>query len=190
MEASPINTVVTSKEAILKACREIVSEEGLPALNMRAVAQRCGVALGSIYNYFSDKDELVLETIESVWRDIFHMDSRDRDGLSFTETVQWIFDSVRRAAGEYPNFFTAHSLSFASDGRDRAKNTMYRYLEHMKAGMAEALAADPAVRPDCFAEDFSQADFLDFVLSGLIVLLIQQKDDCRVLLEMVRRTIY
>ena len=52
------------------------------------------------------------------------MDSRDRDGLSFTETVQWIFDSVRRAAGEYPNFFTAHSLSFASDGRDRAKNTM------------------------------------------------------------------
>lgn len=185
-----MNTVVTSKEEILKACREIVSEEGLPAVNMRAVAKRCGVALGSLYNYFSTKDELVLETIESVWQDIFHMDRSCGTELSFPETVGWIFESVRNGADEYPNFFTTHSLSFASAGKTKAKSTMNAYLGHMKSGMAAALKTDPAVRKDVFSESFSEAEFLDFVLTGILALLLQQKKDCRVLQEMVRRTLY
>ena len=68
-----VNTVVTSKEAIMKTCRDMVSERGLSALDMRSVAKACHVALGSLYNYFPSKDALVTATIESVWQDIFHM---------------------------------------------------------------------------------------------------------------------
>ena len=76
LEVVSINKVVTSEEAILQACRQMVSEEGIQAINMRAVARRCDVALGSLYNYFSSKEELVTSTIESVWRDIFHTEDR------------------------------------------------------------------------------------------------------------------
>ena len=210
-----INKVVTSKEEILKACREIVSEEGISAISMRAVAQRCHIALGSLYYYFSGKDELILKTIESVWQDIFHMDAQGREvqdepdlqsrgaqdepdlkgrpcrqTMSFPETVKWIFESVRRGAEEYPNFFTTHSLSFADSGKSQAKNTMDAYLGHMKSGMAEALKSDKAVRKDVFSEAFPENEFLDFVLASIIVLLLQRKEDCRVLLQMVRKTIY
>jgi AcrR family transcriptional regulator len=188
--ASAINTIVTSKEEILAACREIVSQEGLPALNMRAVAKKCGVALGSLYNYFPNKEELVLETIGSVWRDIFRMDGGCGAASSFPGYVAWIFESVRQGAEEYPNFFTAHSLSFASEGKGRAKKTMDRYLAHIQAGMAEALRNDPRVRKDAFSDDFPAPDFLEFVLTGAIALLLQQKKDCRVLLEMIKKTIY
>lgn len=190
MEAGFMNKVVTSKEEILKVCREIVSESGLPAVNMREVAQRCHIALGSLYYYFSGKDELVLETIESVWQDIFHMDHQDRQERSFPETVEWIFRSVGNAAKEYPNFFTAHSLSFAAAGKSRAKSTMDAYLDHMKSGMDAALRADPSVRKDAFSESFSESDFIDFVLSSVILLLLQQSHDCTVLLEVIRRSLY
>jgi len=185
-----MNTIVTSKEEIMKVCREIVSEEGLQAVNMRTVAKRCNVALGSLYNYFSNKDELVLKTIESVWQDIFHMDRACGMGLSFPETVNWIFESVRKGADEYPNFFTTHSLSIASDGKSRAKSTMDACLEHMKEGMAAALKTDRSVRKNVFSEAFPETDFLDFVLNSILLLLLQQKKDCHVLLEMIRKTIY
>ena len=184
-----MNTVVTSKEEIMRACREIVSEEGLSAVSMRAVAKRCGVALGSLYNYFSNKDELVLKTVESVWQDIFHMDRSCETERSFLKTVTWIFESVQNGAREYPNFFTAHSLSIASDEKVRAKSTMAACLGHMKAGMAAALRADPTVRKDAFSEDFPEADFLDFVLNSILLLLLKQEKDCRVLLEMIRRAV-
>ena len=47
-----MNRSVTSKEDILAAARQLLLEEGSGALGMRNVAAACGVAVGSIYNYF------------------------------------------------------------------------------------------------------------------------------------------
>ena len=71
-----MNTVITSKEAIMQVCRRIVAEKSLTALNMRLVADECHIALGTLYNYYADKDELVLATVESILRDIFHADQQ------------------------------------------------------------------------------------------------------------------
>ncbi|MEG1997415.1 MAG: TetR/AcrR family transcriptional regulator, partial [Clostridiales bacterium] len=58
------NTNVTSAENILQICRDMVSANGLSSLNMREVAQKCNVALGSLYNYFPSKTDLTIATIE------------------------------------------------------------------------------------------------------------------------------
>lgn len=50
-----MNTIVTSKEAILAECRAIVMEKGISSINMRSVAAACGVAVGSLYNYFRQR---------------------------------------------------------------------------------------------------------------------------------------
>mgnify|MGYP002924341083 FL=1 len=176
-----VNTVVTSKEAIMKTCRDMVSERGLSALDMRSVAKACHVALGSLYNYFPSKDALVTATIESVWQDIFHME-QCCEQKPFPEYVRWIFDSVRQGTREYPHFFTAHSISVASSAKEQARKTMEQYFSHMKAGMAQSLRADPAVRRDAFSASFSESDLIDFVLSNLLTLLARQEDDCEVLL--------
>jgi transcriptional regulator, TetR family len=184
-----VNTVVTSKEAIMKTCRDMVSERGLSALDMRSVAKACHVALGSLYNYFPSKDALVTATIESVWQDIFHME-QCCEQKPFPEYVRWIFDSVRQGTREYPHFFTAHSISVASSAKEQARKTMEQYFSHMKAGMAQSLRADPAVRRDAFSASFSESDLIDFVLSNLLTLLARQEDDCEVLLEVIRRVLY
>ena len=184
-----VNTGVTSKEAIMKTCRDMVSERGLSALDMRSVAKACHVALGSLYNYFPSKDALVTATIESVWQDIFHME-QCCEQKPFPEYVRWIFDSVRQGTREYPHFFTAHSISVASSAKEQARKTMEQYFSHMKAGMAQSLRADPAVRRDAFSASFSESDLIDFVLSNLLTLLARQEDDCEVLLEVIRRVLY
>ena len=51
-----MNTVITSKKSIMQVCRHIVAESGLTALNMRSVADECHIALGTLYNYYADKD--------------------------------------------------------------------------------------------------------------------------------------
>ena len=47
-----MNTVVTSKEDILKTSRKLIQQQGWSAINIRSVAAACGVSVGSIYNYF------------------------------------------------------------------------------------------------------------------------------------------
>jgi AcrR family transcriptional regulator len=185
-----MNTIVTSKEEILAECRKMVSEEGLQAINIRTVARRCNVSVGSIYYYFSGKNELALETIESVWMDIFNVDEQGATDLPFPEYVEWIFQSVRDGVNEYPNFFTAHSLGFASDERGKARSTMFRFLAQMKSGLSEKLKKDSSVREGAFSDDFPESAFLDFILNDIVVLLVKHVGDCRILKEMIRRTIY
>ena len=43
-----MNTVVTSRTAILEASRQLIREKGWSALNIRSVAGACGVSVGSI----------------------------------------------------------------------------------------------------------------------------------------------
>lgn len=180
---------MTSKEAILKTCRDMVAEKGLASVNMRSVAEACHVALGSLYNYFSSKEELILAAIGSVWQDIFHTEPC-WEGLSFPEYVRWIFERVQSGMRAYPNFFTAHSISFASTSKQQARSTMEQYVSHIKAELSQALRADSNVRRDAFSSDFQEPEFIEFVLTNLLTLLAQQKDTCEILLEVIRRSLY
>ncbi len=185
-----MNTAVTSKEAILKTCRQLVSEKGLSSLNMRAVAQACGVALGSIYYYFPSKNDLLIETIASVWDDIFSWKENHESALSFTEYIEECFSHIQRGTQKYPNFFTIHSISFSTKGQSKGKQTMERYLVQIKEKMLCSLKSDACVRANTFTSRFSELAFVDFVLSNMINLLIQKENDCMLLLEIIRRIIY
>lgn len=55
------------KETILQHARQILLEEGYGALTMRAVAARCGIAVGTVYNYFPAKDMMVGNVIVADW---------------------------------------------------------------------------------------------------------------------------
>ena len=47
-----MNHLATSKEDILAASRELIKENGWTAVSIRAVASRCSVSAGTIYNYY------------------------------------------------------------------------------------------------------------------------------------------
>jgi AcrR family transcriptional regulator len=52
------------RERVVEAARDIVSEEGLDALSMRALALRVGCSPAAIYLHFHDKDELLRSVME------------------------------------------------------------------------------------------------------------------------------
>ncbi len=178
-----MNTSVTSKEAILSTCRELVSDKGLSALNMRGVAEACNVALGSIYYYFPSKDDLLIATIESVWEDIFRWKDKELKGLSFIEYIE-------NGMEKYPHFFTIHSISFSAKSRGKAHNSMEAYISQIKLQMVKALKEDVKVKEDAFSGRLKELELVDFVLANIVCLLIQKKKDCLVLVEVIRRTIY
>ena len=65
-----MNTVVTSRQALLAASRTVARRQGLGGLSIRAVAAEARVSVGSVYNYFSGKTELLAATVEEVWMQI------------------------------------------------------------------------------------------------------------------------
>ena len=48
----------TTSNAILEAAEEVAAAVGTPGASLSAIADKAGVAVGTIYNHFKDRDEL------------------------------------------------------------------------------------------------------------------------------------
>lgn len=185
-----MNTVVTSREAILAVSRQIAATEGLHALSIRHVATACGIAVGSVYNYFPAKADLVTATVEQIWRGIFHgAGSCERDD-DFVLCVRRLFESIRRGAQDYPAFFATHAGGFGPEERGKGKAMMERYFAHMQAGLTTALEADRRVRPDVFGDTLTKQDFVRFVFSNILTLLMSDATDCDTLCAIIQKLLY
>ena len=62
------NRPVISKDQILGAAYEIATTQGLGALSIRAVATACGVAVGTVYNSYPTKSDLVNDVVGRFWQ--------------------------------------------------------------------------------------------------------------------------
>lgn len=185
-----MNKTITSQEAILCAGKEIVLEKGLQGLNIRDVARRCGVSVGSIYNYFPTKSDLIVATIESVWKEIMHGYKVCENQHHFVDIIQSLFFNIQKSSEKYPSFFSAHSMSVATIDQEKGRESMNKYFLHMKKGLLATLNADSRVKDDAFPPTFTKEDFIDFIFSNLLTLLMKQASSCDFLLEVIRRIIY
>jgi len=185
-----MNKIITSKAALLEASQKLASKEGLHSINIRTVAKSCGVSVGSVYNYFPSKADLIAETVGTIWESIFHMTKKCDRPQGFTECIVWLFDSIRKGSKEYPDFFTLHSMNFAAVDKEKGRDIMNKYFDHIKDGLLQALSDDTHVRGNAFDKTLSQSAFIDFIFANIIVLLVKKSESCDILIEIIKRTIY
>lgn len=173
-----MNPSVTSKESILKACRQIAMRESISALSMRSVACECGIALGTLYNYYADKDALVFAAVEDIWSEILCPDGAAPVAQSFEAHTSQLFEQISRGVARYPGFLGAHSIVFADTGKNNGRHAMERCFRQIRSGLLTSLQSDPSVDPSIFTPSYTQEAFADFVLENLLLLLVKGKTDC------------
>ncbi len=61
-----VRRLAAREQAILDAARALAIEHGMAAVHVAAVAERAGIAAGTVYRYFSSKSDLIADLITSV----------------------------------------------------------------------------------------------------------------------------
>ena len=83
---------------ILVTTRRLLAEQGFLHLNMRTIAAACGMATGTLYNYYKAKDEIVHAVMLEDWRGMLgRIDARCRsvcDGDP-VESLREIFEELQ-----------------------------------------------------------------------------------------------
>jgi AcrR family transcriptional regulator len=107
------------RERVIRAALELAAEGGYDAVQMRDVASRGEVALGTIYRYFTSKDALLLAVM-----------------------VQWLGDLEQRVTRNPPAGAT--TVDRIMDVLGRAVRSMDREPRLTRAVIAAMTAGDPA----------------------------------------------
>lgn len=184
------NTTVTSKKDILNASRMLLQKQGWAALNIRTVAKECNISVGSIYNYFQNKSDLIASTVESIWHNIFHFPESSSAFNDFIECVEWIFDSLKKGEETYPGFFSFHSMIFMEEDKGNGQQLMSESWHHISENLYQILMCDSKVRMEVFDEEFTPSKFVEIIFSLIFAATMRHDYDCSGIIGMIRRTVY
>ncbi len=81
------------RSKLLREARVLLLQEG--DVTIRAVASRCHVAVGTVYNYFHSKDELMAYVMLADWQHALHtMQARISAAPTALAALQVIFDEL------------------------------------------------------------------------------------------------
>jgi AcrR family transcriptional regulator len=123
------------KESLMKIVVQVLSREGLNGLTMDTVAREAGVAKGTLYTYFHNKQDLVKEAIEATILPLIDMlneillsdDSPDQKLTSMTFSHLSYFEQHRDFFGIF-----VHDRQAASQRLKRYRSCHYQQLlEHV-----------------------------------------------------------
>lgn len=118
-EATLTPNQVARRTRVLDAALALAAEGGYDAVQMRDVASRAQVALGTIYRYFTSKDHLLAECQLESWRTIGdRIARRPLQGATAADRVVDLIRRVMRAVDREPQ--QAAALITASSSPDPA----------------------------------------------------------------------
>ena len=63
--------ILNIEDRIFLSAKELFYEKGYEHVNMKAIAKRADMAVGTLYNYFSNKNELYFSVLEKSWNGTF-----------------------------------------------------------------------------------------------------------------------
>jgi AcrR family transcriptional regulator len=136
MTPSPPAAQVERRQRIITAATELLEENELEAIQMRDVADRAGVALATVYRYFSSKDHLYAAAIVE-WSSAFFKRVLARRGNSGTTDeirLRMMLRHTLRTLERWPQFIRA-VMVLESSPDERAREQLDVFNAQYNAAM-------------------------------------------------------
>lgn len=168
---------IITKEEIIKNTKLLAQVYEFNDINMRNVAKVNKVSIGTIYNYFDSKDDIIKELIKSMWEDIFSIDIEYSQEYTFKKYFESVLDNIDNTKKAFPKFIQYHSTAFSKTKIDEVKNLKYDFIERVKNDISEILKSDLAINKEIFDEKLTLDVLTNFVFD--IIYMYLYKNDTK-----------
>lgn len=173
-----MNHRVTSKEQILDQAMKIAMEEGIDAVNIRRLSNTCGIAIGSVYNYFKDKDAIIKEVAERFWTGILaDQDKVYRSGMEFTVFLEQYYIYLYGRLARYDK-----SWLMGMSGRSPEKSAIFL--------LQKAIRQDHRVDRSIWNMELNEDAFCEYVMTNIMALLRAGENNCRFFVFLLEHLLY
>lgn len=143
-------------QTLQEAAMRVIARKGITAATMQDIADEAGVAKGTIYLYFKDRDELVEKTFESAIHQLHaRIDAAFESGAPFEQNLRSSIRQILEFFRDHREFFrlyTAHRFPEGSPQQQRRQRRhceMYRQrMQLMATILAEAMERGEVRRAD------------------------------------------
>jgi AcrR family transcriptional regulator len=176
----------TLRETLLACARALAENEGIDAINIRSLAQKAGVAIGTVYNYFSNKNDILLALTEEFWSQTLTEMQTAITADSFCGQLEEIFAFLKKRIDRSAGKLMGSLEKVEAAGRQR----MISMQADLEKDLIRRMVQDTQIRAGIWDEVFTREAFARFLMMNLILQLRMDAPDILFILAIVRRTLY
>lgn len=122
------------KERILEEANRQLQDVGYGAMTIQSIAKACGVGVGTVYNYFSSKDAILVACVAATWMECMEtIRAVAKYSPTYEAVIHCIYDQIRTYGEEHAYFFREAAAATSADG------AIFRYMWFLSSQLAEPL---------------------------------------------------
>ncbi len=174
------------RQCLLDCARRIECAEGADALSIRKLAAEANIAIGTVYNYFESKQEVLLAMTEEYWNDALREMQGSITAERFSEQIRQIYAFLAEKLNDCAKVLMMSLREDAESGRARMTSMQGTVVR----SLVRRLENDSSIRKNLWSDSFSKEAFASFVLDNLFVALRQPREEVDFLVEIIERILY
>lgn len=148
---------------LLQEAQRQVAERGYAKTTIRSVADACGIAVGTVYNYFPSKDVLVASFMAETWESCLSR-IKLRDKASPKAFLRELYELLQ-------DFKERHRILLADEEAEQSFEAVFparhQLLRDQLAVLAAPVCADVPGTEDGFASRFVAEALLTWAVEGV-----------------------
>jgi len=122
------------REKILTEANKQMQEVGYGTMTIQSIAKACGVGVGTVYNYFSSKDEILIACVAAAWMECMEtIRAVAKYSPTYEAVIHCIYDQIRTFGEQHDYYFRDDAAASSVDG------AIFRYMWFLSSQLAEPL---------------------------------------------------
>lgn len=176
------------KEIILSSAKEIAIEEGITKINIRSVAKKSGISIGTVYNYYPTKTDLLIAVIEDFWGEVFAKIDIDTLGnRNFYEKIEEVYNQLYLHLHNFKENWLEQISLLNSQEKKFGKKKEAEYFVKVCRMIILFMDMDTSISDDVWKNGISKEKTAEFIFDNMILMLKKDERDFGFFLAILKK---
>ncbi|CCQ95145.1 putative transcription regulator [[Clostridium] ultunense Esp] len=176
------------KEIILAEAKEIAINEGISKINIRTVAKNSGIAIGTIYNYFHSKGDLLIAVIEDFWKGAFkEIGLTSFSNGDFYQNLEIIYNILYIYISKLKESWLEQLSLLKSKEKLLGKQKEKEYLEKIHHIILRLMDMDNNLKAYPWCHIITKEKMTEFIFDNMLIMLKKGEEDIGFFIEILKR---
>lgn len=166
------------RDTILSEATEIGMAQGLSNINIRAVAKSSGVSIGTIYNYFPSKSDLLIAVIEEFWKcAIVDIDWQNCIKGDFYDNLESIYNILYINLRKFEKNWIEELGLLKKDEKLLGRKKESEYFQKIHDRIKMLMDMDNNISQYQWSEVITKENMAEYIFENIMIMLKKYEED-------------
>lgn len=176
------------KGIILSSAKEIAAEQGITKINIRSVAKNSGISIGTVYNYFPSKGELLVAVIEDFWEDAFSsIDWQSLKHDDFYSNLEKVYNTLYLYLYKFKENWLEQLALLKAQEKLLGQQKQNEYFKKICNKIITLMDMSKDLNQYPWSNTFSKEKIAEFIFYNMLTMLRKGEEDISFLIDIIKR---